>query len=293
MVLIGRAQQALEQVAAELTGRGTQTAVLCIDLASSQAGGQIERALADRGLYCDVLINSAGFGLFGPAAEMDRDDQLNLFDVNARTLTELTLRFLPGMVARRRGGILNVGSLTGYTPGPNMAVYYASKTYVRSFSAAISAEVENTGVTITCLCPGPVRTAFFERCAVGQTQLSRIMPRANASDTAEAGWHGFKTGKSLVIPRRIDRMIAALMILLPDNILVRLVRAFQKAPAPVTRAEFPEPRRARRFKEQFRTTDVVSTNSKRIPETELEESPRPMPHEPGYASTSGSARSAS
>jgi len=230
MVLIGRSHQAIEQLAQELSARGTAAAALCIDLVDRQAGEQIERALSDRGLYCDILINSAGFGLFGRAAEIDRDEQLDLFDVNARALTELTLRFLPAMVARRRGGILNVSSLTGYTAGPNMAVYYASKAYVRFLSAALAAEVANSGVTISCLCPGPVRTAFFERCKVGHTRISKLMPRANASETAEAGWRGFKAGKSLVIPRPIDRLIAALMVLLPASILVRLVGALQHVP---------------------------------------------------------------
>jgi short-subunit dehydrogenase len=229
MMLIGRSQQPLEQLAQELSARGTAAAAQCIDLTDRHAGEQIERALSDRGMYCDILINSAGFGLFGPAAEIDRNEQLDLLDVNARALTELTLRFLPAMVARRRGGILNVGSITGYSAGPNMAVYYASKAYVRFLSAALAAEVANSGVTITCLCPGPVRTAFFERCKVGQTRLAKIMPRANASDTAEAGWRGFKAGKSLVIPRPIDRMIATLAVLVPASILVRLVGALQQA----------------------------------------------------------------
>jgi short-subunit dehydrogenase len=183
--------------------------------------------LTERGLYCDVLINSAGFGLFGRAIELDRDDQLHLLDVNARILTDLCLRFLPAMITRGRGGILNVGSLTGYSPGPYMAVYYASKAYVRSFSTALANEVTNTGVTVTCLCPGPVRTAFFDRCDAGQTRLAKIMPRANAPETAEAGWRGFKAGKSLVIPRRINRIIAGLLLVLPPRVLARIVGRLQ------------------------------------------------------------------
>jgi short-subunit dehydrogenase len=107
--------------------------------------------------------------VFGPAAHAGRGEQLGLLDVNIRALTDLTLRFLPGMIARGRGGVLNLGSITGYAAGPNMAAYYASKAYVNSFSAALAAEVAGSGVTVTCLAPGVVRTAFFERCSVGQT----------------------------------------------------------------------------------------------------------------------------
>jgi uncharacterized protein len=228
LVLIGQRQQALDELAAELAAGGAQVETLSIDLTNAAAGDQIERVLAERGVYCDVLVNSAGFGMFGPAVEMPRDEQLRLFDLNARAVTDLSLRFLPAMVARGRGGILNVGSLTGYSPGPYMALYYASKAYVRSFSAALAVEVANTGVTVTCLSPGPVRTPFFDRCKVGQTRLTKIMPRANAPETAEAGWRGFKQGKAVVIPRLIDRIIVSFFSVLPASMLGRIVGILQR-----------------------------------------------------------------
>ena len=207
MVLIGTSQSALEEITAELTTRGTQAEALRIDLSDPSAGQHIEEALAARDLYCDVLVNNAGFGVFGLAAAADRHTQGKLIDVNVRALTELTLRFLPGMVARGRGGKLNVGSITAYTPGPYMAAYFASKAYVRSFTIALSAEVAGSGVTITCLDPGVVRTAFFERCSAGQTLLFKLIPRWNVESTAEAGWRGFRAGKREVIPRFVDRII--------------------------------------------------------------------------------------
>ena len=127
MLLVGRSLPALEELVAALRAEGAQAAALSIDLSDPEAGDHLERTLSDLGLYCDVLVNSAGFGLFGAAAELDRAEQLNLLDVSARALTDLTLRFIPGMVTRGRGGILNVGSITGFTPGPQMAVYYAAK----------------------------------------------------------------------------------------------------------------------------------------------------------------------
>ena len=153
---------------------------------------------------------------------------ISLLDVNVRALTELTLRFLPGMVARGHGGILNVGSITGYAAGPNMAVYYASKAYVNSFSAALASEVAGSGVTVTCLTPGVVRTAFLECCSAGQTRLFKLMPRSNAADTAEAGWHGFKAGKRIVIPRLIDRIILTAAMLLPEDVISQLVGSLQR-----------------------------------------------------------------
>ena len=228
MLLIGQSATALDELVAELTARGAPAGALCLDLRDRNAGERIEAELTARGLHCDVLVNSAGFGVFGPAAQADRAQQVSLLDVNARALTELTLRFLPGMVARGRGGVLNVGSITGYTPGPNMALYFASKAYVNSFSAALSAEVAGTGVTVTCLAPGVVRTAFFERCLVGQTRLFKLAPRSDAPATAEAGWRGFKAGKRLVIPRWIDRVITTICVVVPDSVLLRFIARFQR-----------------------------------------------------------------
>ena len=145
LLLVGRSQRALDELAAELTAGGAQAAALAVDLLAPGAVNAIERVLSDRGLYCDVLVNSAGFGVFGPAAQASRSDQLGLLDVNIRALTELTLRFLPGMLARKRGGILNLGSITGYAAGPNMAAYYASKAYVLSFSKGLAIELRELG----------------------------------------------------------------------------------------------------------------------------------------------------
>jgi len=229
MLLVGTAQTAVDEVAAELSSRGVEAHTLALDLVAADAGARIEAELAARGLYCDILVNSAGVGVFGLAAETDRLEQLRLLDLNIRALTDLTLRFLPGMVARRRGGVLNLGSLTAYTPGPTMAAYFASKAYVKSVSAALAAEVAGTGVTVTCLSPGVVRTAFFARCQVNHTRLFKLAPRSNADATAEAGWRGFKAGRRLVMPRLMDRVLAAFCAIVPDGILLRLIFALQRA----------------------------------------------------------------
>jgi uncharacterized protein len=228
MLLVGRAEGALKDLAAELRAGGAEAEPLVVDLGLPDAGERVEAALAERALYCDVLVNSAGFGMWGRAADIGRREQLNLLDVNARALTDLSLRFLPGMIARRRGGILNVGSTAGYTPGPYMAAYYASKAYVRSFSLALAAEAAGTGVTITCLTPGFVRTAFFERCSVFTTRLFKVLPRSTALEVAEAAWGGLRAGKIFVVPRVKDRIFIAFCKLLPDMLLLRLIARLQR-----------------------------------------------------------------
>ncbi len=228
LLLTGRSGSALDRLVAELAGEGVEAAALALDLHDPQALERIERALSERGLYCDVLVNSAGFGVFGPAAEVSAAEQLKLLDVNIRALTELTLRFLPAMIARGRGGVLNVGSITGYATGPNMAAYYASKSYVNAFTAALACEVVGSGVTVTCLEPGVVRTPFFARCSVGRTRLMKLMPRSDPADTAEAGWRAFKAGRSVIVPRLGDRIILGFARLLPRSVLARLMRALQR-----------------------------------------------------------------
>jgi uncharacterized protein len=228
MVLIGLSQASLDDVASKLTANGVAAHVIELDLARHDAGRRVEEFLNERGLFCDILVNSAGFGVYGPAAEMDREQQIKLIDVNARALADLTLRFLPGMLERGRGGVLNIASITAYSAGPYMALYFASKAFVKSFTLAIATEVAGSGVAVTCLLPGVVRTAFFARCGMERTRLIKLVPRANAAAIAEIGWRGFKAGRCLVIPRLIDRIIVACCSLVPERALTRLVSVLNR-----------------------------------------------------------------
>lgn len=226
--LVERSGQLLDELIAESRSSRARVHALCLDLADPDAGARIEESLAQHGLYCDVLVNSAGFGLLGNAAEIDRIEQLRLLQVNARALTDLTLRFLPGMLARGRGGVLNVGSIASYVPGPRMALYFSSKAYVSSFSLALAAEVAGSGVTVTCLSPGIVRTAFFDRSGMGRTRLIKMLPRSDAYVVAASGWRGFKAGKRVVIPRLADRMIIRLITILPTSFVLWLISRLQR-----------------------------------------------------------------
>jgi short-subunit dehydrogenase len=228
MLLLGRVEQALNELVAELTARGCEAALLCLDLTASDVGPRIEQALAERGLYCDVLVNNAGYGLYGPTLELDRAAQVGIIDVNVRAMTDLALRFLPDMVRRGRGGVLNVGSLAGHYPGPRAVVYYASKAYVRSFSDALFAEVAGTGVTVTCLAPGPVHTPMLQRSGGGRTFLFKLLPRAQASEVAQLGWRGFKAGRRVVMPGLLNRILAISMRFVPTALVLKVMGALHR-----------------------------------------------------------------
>ena len=228
LLLVDRSCQQVKDLVAELSARDVKAAALCIDLTELNAVRSIESALSERGLYCDILVNSAGFGVFGPAAKVSEREQMSLVDVNVRVLTELTLRFLPGMVARDRGGVLNLGSITGHAPGPNMALYYASKAFVNSFSAALAIEVAGTGVTVTCLAPGIVTTPFFQGIPQAQTWMYHIMPQSNAVDIARAGWLGFKAGKRMITPHWRNKLAISTGRLLPQRVVLHLIGFLQR-----------------------------------------------------------------
>jgi short-subunit dehydrogenase/ribosomal 50S subunit-recycling heat shock protein len=161
MVLTGRNAEALETVAREAVRLGAPSPLLVpLDLTAPGAVDRLLEVVAEAGLHVDELVNNAGYGLNGPALELSVADQLGIVDLNARVATEIALKVLPGQVARRRGGVLNVASVAGFVPGgPHMAVYYASKAYLLSLSEALAEEVAATGVRVTALCPHGFRPA--------------------------------------------------------------------------------------------------------------------------------------
>jgi short-subunit dehydrogenase len=228
VVLIARSRPELDALAADLDRSGRSTVVLALDLSASDAGELIARELEAHDLYCHILVNSAGFGLFGAAVELDRERQLGIIDVNVRAATDLMLRFLPAMVARGSGAVLNVGSVAGFVPGPRMATYFASKAYLISISQALMQEVREAGVTVTCLCPGPLRTPFLGRAGADGVALFKALRNLDAADVAHAGWKAMKAGRAICVPGIGNKIVIALLRLVPRALTLRIVGRLQR-----------------------------------------------------------------
>ena len=227
VLLIARDRNNLEALAAEIGALGGTAHVLVCDLTLPGAVGAVTACLANHGLHCERLVNNAGFGLVGEAHALDADEQLASIDLNVRCLTALTLAMLPAMIARRSGGILNVASVAAFLPGSGMAVYYATKAYVQSFSEGLWAEVRPHGVIVTSLCPGPVNTGFLARATGGKRHAEATFLHLNAARVAEEGWSGFLKGHLTVIPGRSNRWIIAITRFVPRQWLALLVHRHQ------------------------------------------------------------------
>jgi short-subunit dehydrogenase len=199
VVLVARRADRLEQLAREIaSATSVQTHVLAVDLAAPGAARRIESELRSRGIAIDFLVNNAGFGTTGPFADGDVAKQLEMIQLNVAALVELTRLFLPEMVARGRGRILNIGSAAGFQPGPFMAIYYATKAFVNSFSEALSYELEGTGVTATVSCPGATATEFAGHAGNASSWLFR-MGAADSMAVAREGYAAMMAGTAMVV----------------------------------------------------------------------------------------------
>ena len=225
LVLSARREAELRALAAELAP--TTCHIFPLDLADPATPRLLFDAVTAAGLTLDVLVNNAGFGDHGPFASADPGKLLRMIQVNVSALTELTALFLPGMRAQGRGRVLNVGSVAGFQPGPLMAVYYASKAYVNSFSEALHSELRGTGVTVTCLCPGPTRTEFAGAAGMRDGQFTAGSV-ADARSVAEAGVRGMMRGKRLVVPGFRNRLLLFAERFLPRGLVIRAVRWMQQ-----------------------------------------------------------------
>ncbi|MCX7984861.1 MAG: SDR family oxidoreductase [Bacteroidetes bacterium] len=194
------------------------------DLSVSTAPDDICNVLAAEMIDIDVLVNNAGFGLYGTFAELPIADQLEMLQVNIVALTHLTRNILPRMLQRKSGKILNVASLAGFLPGPLMAVYYASKAYVLNFSVALAEEVRGTGITVTTLCPGPTATKFGKRAGITKTHLFQKMAWMDASTVAEIGFRGLMEGKAIVVPGMFNVLGSFLVRCLPRVTASKIVQ---------------------------------------------------------------------
>ena len=226
LVLVARRKDRLNALADEIAATGQpKPIVIAADLAQAGAARDIGEVMEALGAEPQYVVNNAGFGLVGVASSLDRAEQLSMIDVNMRALTELSLAFVASM-ARHRGGLLNVGSIAGFLPGPGSAVYYASKAFVLSLSEALHSELKPRGIRVTVLCPGPVPTEFAARAGVkGDLAPGRLSQ--SAETVAEAGYRGLMQGRRTVVPGLANKLVLLAVRVLPRRILLRMVDSRQ------------------------------------------------------------------
>jgi uncharacterized protein len=223
LVLVARREDKLSALADEFAAAGGQRpTVLSMDLARRDAIPALATELAARGLEPEIIVNNAGFGLVGRAARLNRDEQLAMIDLNIRALTELSLTFVDSL-ARHRGGILNVASVAAFSPGPGMAVYYASKAYVLSLSEALHQEYGRRGIRVTALCPGPVPTEFQQRAGLRDERSQIALLSLSAERVARIGYDGLMRGKRVVVAGFGNRVAVFLLRIIPNAVLLPLM----------------------------------------------------------------------
>lgn len=228
LVLAARSQDALNAVAAGLADKyKVKATAIALDLGAIGAGRKLADEIASRGLAVDVVVNNAGYGTAGAFDGSDAADQLGMIDLNVRALVELTHVYWPRMLANKRGGVLNVASTAAFQPGPLMAVYYASKAFVLSFSEALWKEAEGTGVHVSCLCPGPTVSKFRERAGTGKTKLSRVGTPMSSQSVARMGYRAFHKNRRVMVTGARNKLLASLAPFLPRKTLLSTVHNLQ------------------------------------------------------------------
>jgi short-subunit dehydrogenase len=228
VVLVARSEDKLRALARELESAGVRAHVVPADLAKAGGAGALVDAVERLSVQVDILVNNAGVGQYGPFAETPLATDHQMIQLNIASVTELTKRYLPGMIARRQGRILNVASTAAFLPGPLMAVYYATKAYVLSFSEAIANELEGSGVTVTALCPGPTASGFQAAASLEESKLvaGKTLPTARA--VAEAGYEALMAGKVVHVVGASNKMTVLAARLFPRAVIRKVVRAIQE-----------------------------------------------------------------
>jgi short-subunit dehydrogenase len=228
VVLVARSADKLRQLASELEkAHGTRSLILATDLTEAGASAYVLDQTTCASIQVDVLVNNAGFGQYGFFAENDLEECLRQIQLNVTTLTHLTRLYLPAMIERKDGYILNVASTAAFQPGPLMAVYYATKAYVLHFSEAIANELAGTGVTVTCLCPGPTATEFQERANISGIRLTKYGVM-DARTVAEDGYRALIAGKPVAISGFKNWLVAQSIRVAPRRMVAAIARKLQE-----------------------------------------------------------------
>jgi uncharacterized protein len=229
LILVARGQDKLAQVAAELEANGITVKTVALDLAQPAAARNLFDQLQSDRITIDILVNNAGFGVLGEFAQMGDEEILGQIHLNITALTELTRLVLPQMIARRSGRILNVASTAGFQPGPLMAVYYATKAYVISFSEAVANELRNSGVTVTCFCPGATATGFAARAGNDKSRLFRKFGAMSSSKVALGAYRALMEGRTLAISGTQNWMLAQSVRFSPRKLVTAISRWVNEA----------------------------------------------------------------
>jgi uncharacterized protein len=225
VILVARHGDALEAAAGKIEGKyGVKAAALAFDLADRDSPQKLFDAIVADGVQIDFLVNNAGFGLHGEFADTDLERELDMIQVNVAATVQLTKLFLPAMIKRKEGRIMNVASTAAFYPGPFAAIYYATKAFVLSFSEAIAEELSNTGVTVTALCPGPTATNFAERAGSGDTRLFTPAAVATADDVARFGYSAMMRGRRVAIPGMGNKILLQADRFAPRRLVTMITR---------------------------------------------------------------------
>jgi short-subunit dehydrogenase len=225
LVLVARSPGRLNEVAGQLQRQfDTRVKVVPLDLAVAGAAHVLFEQLARAGVVVDVLVNNAGFGARGPFSGMAEEEILGQIALNITALTQLTRLFLPGMIARRQGKILHVASTAAFQPGPLMAVYFATKAYVLSFSQALANELAGSGVVVSCFCPGATDTGFQKRAGMENSRLFKKIGAMKVETVAQDGYRGLMSGKILVFSGLKNRLSAEMARFAPRRLVTAVAR---------------------------------------------------------------------
>jgi uncharacterized protein len=231
LVLVARSGDKLAQVASELQTFGVNVKTFALDLTAPTAPKFLFDQVQSAGLAIDILINNAGFGAFGEFAQMSNEEIFGQIQLNITALTELTRLFLPAMLARRSGRIMNVASTAGFQAGPLMAVYYATKAYVISFTEALANEVRHSGVTVTCFCPGATHTGFATRARNDKSRLFKQLGAMSAEKVALDGYRAVMEGRGLAISGMHNWVVAQSTRFAPRRLVTAISRWISEQPS--------------------------------------------------------------
>lgn len=227
-ILVARSGDKLRELESELQRYGGQARSITADLSRMEEADKVYRQLKEEGIAIEFLVDNAGFGDYGPFFQTDWNKEAMMIDLNVKSLTYMAKLFLKDMLPRRRGRIMNVASTAAFQPGPNMAVYFATKAFVLSFSEAISSELKGSGITVTALCPGLTDTGFIKTANMEGSRVVKIQKMPTSAEVARYGYEAMMKGKVVAVHGWLNKLMAASVQLAPRALVRSAVRRIQE-----------------------------------------------------------------